>query len=75
MPRKIRELKAELRRAGFQEQRGRAKGSHTFWRHSVGPVHATISGANGDDAQPYQEKHVAEALATVAALQHKEKGR
>jgi hypothetical protein len=32
MPRKIRELKAELRRAGFVERP--AKGSHTFWEHS-----------------------------------------
>ncbi len=73
MPRKIRELKADLRRAGFTELRGRAKGSHTFWTHPAGPVNATISGANGDDAQPYQERHVAEVLAAVRAQQNKEK--
>jgi len=66
VPRKIRELRADLRRAGFEELRGRGDGSHSFWRHRAGPTHATLSGATGADAQPYQEKHVARAIAAAA---------
>ncbi len=73
MPRKVRELRAELRQAGFVKLKGRAKGSHTFWRHPAGPVHATLSGADSADAQAYQEKHVAAALAAV--VQHEERSR
>ena len=69
MPRKIRELRADLRREGFEELRGRGDGSHSFWRHRAGPTHATLSGATGADAQPYQEKHVAQVIAAAAAAQ------
>ncbi|MBF6614072.1 MAG: type II toxin-antitoxin system HicA family toxin [Chloroflexi bacterium] len=57
MPRKIRELKADLSRAGFSSRPG--KGSHTFWSHPllVGE-RITISGSEGDDAKPYQEREL-----------------
>ena len=72
MPRKIRELKADLRRAGFVELPARGHGSHTFWRHAAGPTHATVSGADGADAKAYQEKHVRQAIAAAAAAQQGE---
>lgn len=33
MPRKIRQLMADLQRAGFVEIPSRGKGSHSFWKH------------------------------------------
>ena len=56
MPRKIRELKADLRRAGFVEEPG--KGSHTGWRHPRLADKLTLAGQDGDDAHAYQEKQV-----------------
>ena len=58
MPRKVRELEAELEREGFK--RAPAKGSHRKWVHPKAQV--TVSGKPGDDAQPYQEKLVRAAL-------------
>ena len=51
MPRKIRELKADLRRAGFEQVP--TKSSHTRWRHPLlrGQT-LTLSGADGHDAKP-----------------------
>jgi predicted RNA binding protein YcfA (HicA-like mRNA interferase family) len=65
MPRRIRELKADLVRAGFINRGGR--GSHTNWQHPKLPaIRVTISGGDGDDAQHYQERAVREALAALA---------
>jgi predicted RNA binding protein YcfA (HicA-like mRNA interferase family) len=58
MPRKIRELEAELQRAGFVRVPG--KGSHRKWVHPKARV--TMSGKPGDDAKRYQEKEVREAI-------------
>jgi predicted RNA binding protein YcfA (HicA-like mRNA interferase family) len=55
MPRKIRQLIADLERAGFVNRGG--KGSHRNFRHPKG-MWLTISGQTGEDAQPYQEKQV-----------------
>lgn len=64
MPRKIRELKADLRKAGDNQIPGRGKGSHTWWEHPKVPAYAVDpSGHDGDDAKPYQEKAVHEARA------------
>ncbi len=56
MPQKIRTLLAELSKAGF-EKTGRGKGPHRLYLHPSGVV-VTISGHDGDDAKPYQVKHV-----------------
>jgi predicted RNA binding protein YcfA (HicA-like mRNA interferase family) len=56
MPKKIRELKQLLRRAGFQELPG--KGSHSNWIHSLYLGKITVSGKDGSDAKPYQEKEI-----------------
>lgn len=56
MPRKIRQLKSDQRRAGFYERTDLGKGSHTRWFHTAAPeITVTLSGADGDDAQHYQE--------------------
>lgn len=59
MPRKIRELIADLKRAEFIDRGG--KGSHRNFLHSKG-VRITISGKEGDDVKPYQEKAVRQAI-------------
>ncbi len=60
MPRKIRELIADLERAGFTDRGG--KGSHRNFTHPAVQQVVTISGKSGDDALPYQEKAVKKAL-------------
>lgn len=60
MPRKLRELKAMLRKVGFTCTSG--KGSHTKWRHPRRSKPVVLSGKDGADAKPYQELEVEEAL-------------
>lgn len=62
MPRKVRELIVELQRAGFADRGG--KGSHRNFLHPQG-VRITISGKPSDDAKPYQEKAVRQAIMEV----------
>ncbi len=64
MPKKIRELKAMLKKAGFSEQPG--KGSHTKWLHPLYTGRITLSGKDGNDAKPYQEKEIIEAIRIVS---------
>ncbi len=59
MPRKIRELIRDLERANFVNRGG--KGSHRNFEHSTG-ARVTISGQQGDDARPYQEREVRDAI-------------
>ena len=59
MPPKIRELIANLERSGFINRGG--KGSHRNFEHQKG-IRITISGKSGDDAKPYQEKAVKQAI-------------
>jgi predicted RNA binding protein YcfA (HicA-like mRNA interferase family) len=61
MPKKVRELKAMLRQAGFTEETGR--GSHVnFWFEGVHGTYITICGKDGDDARFYLEKQVRTVL-------------
>jgi predicted RNA binding protein YcfA (HicA-like mRNA interferase family) len=66
MPRKVRQLKADPKQAGFEEHTERGKGSHTVWVHPVTRRRVTISGHDGDDAQHYQERDVREAIREAA---------
>lgn len=63
MPPKIRELKRDLRRAGFENPTDRGKGSHSVW---VDPDESknqvTLSNQDGADAKPYQIKQTKEAI-------------
>ena len=61
MPKKVRELKNILGKAGFKENSG--KGSHTKWSHPLLLWKIVVlSGKDGSDAKPYQEKDVEKAL-------------
>ncbi len=56
MPKKIRELKSMLLKAGFSYRP--AKGSHTIWEHPRIPNKITLCGKDSDDAPRYLEKRV-----------------
>ena len=65
MPRKIRQLKAELRQVGAYQVS--QEGSHTKWKHVSAPkITVILSGHDGDDAKPYQEKAVRDFLVQIA---------
>lgn len=71
MPKKIRELKAMLSKAGFVYRP--AKGSHTFWTHPLIPDEpVTIAGKDGDDAPRYLEKQVNNVLQKLNELEEEE---
>lgn len=61
MPRKLRELIADLEKQGFVNRGG--KGSHRNFTHPRVARPVTISGDAGDDAKKYQEKAVKAAIA------------
>lgn len=62
MPRKVRQLIADLEKAGFENRGG--KGSHRNFTHPLG-LRVTVSGGAGDDAKHYQERDVRRALEAV----------
>jgi predicted RNA binding protein YcfA (HicA-like mRNA interferase family) len=64
MPRKIRQLIAELEGEGFVNRGG--KGSHRNFEHPKGP-RVTLSGHPGDDAKHYQEKDVRRSVREAKA--------
>ena len=59
MPRKLRQLIADLEKVGFVNRGG--KGSHRNFIHPQG-LRVLMSGNSGDDAKHYQEKDVADEL-------------
>jgi predicted RNA binding protein YcfA (HicA-like mRNA interferase family) len=65
MPPKIRDLVADLERAGFIDRGG--KGSHRNFVHPKVSEPVTISGKLGDDAKPYQIKAVKSAVEKAKA--------
>jgi predicted RNA binding protein YcfA (HicA-like mRNA interferase family) len=66
MPKKIRELKSLLLKAGFVGESG--KGSHTKWSHPLLSGKLTLSGKDGSDAKAYQEQDIDKALKQIAAI-------
>ncbi len=60
MPRKIRELIADLEAAGFQNRGGKC--SHRNFVHPKVVKPITLSGKAGDDAKKYQERAVSKAI-------------
>ncbi|MEO1764038.1 MAG: type II toxin-antitoxin system HicA family toxin [Cyanobacteria bacterium J06629_18] len=70
MPKKIRELKSLLLKAGFTYKP--AKGSHTKWKHPELSKAIIIPGKDGDDAKTYLEKQVNESLEQLKKLQEEE---
>jgi predicted RNA binding protein YcfA (HicA-like mRNA interferase family) len=69
MPRKIRELKAQIEREGFVYLPKRGKGSHERWRHPLLRKTLTIPGKNGDDVPLYLEKQLEKLLTELRKLQ------
>ena len=67
MPKKIRELKSLLLKAGFTYRPG--KGSHSKWFHPKLANAIIIPGKDGSDAKPYLEKQVNEALETLKKIE------
>jgi predicted RNA binding protein YcfA (HicA-like mRNA interferase family) len=65
MPRKVRQLIADLETAGFMRTAG-GKGSHRKFRHPRFAGSVILSGQDGDDAHPYQEKQVRNAIREVS---------
>ncbi|MBX9742308.1 MAG: hypothetical protein K2W99_02025 [Chthoniobacterales bacterium] len=63
MPRKIRQLIADLKKAGFVNRGG--KGSHRNFVHPRG-LTMTLSGKEGDNALHYKEKNVKQAIKEVS---------
>jgi predicted RNA binding protein YcfA (HicA-like mRNA interferase family) len=73
VPRKIRQLKVDLRRAGFASDPGRGKGRHTAWVHQPDTgIKVTLSGHDGDDAKHYRER---EGRDTIDRARAKEESR
>ncbi len=64
MPRKVRDLVHDLQQAGFYEIAG-GKGSHRKYTHARYRGAVTLSGKPNDDAKPYQEKQVRQAIEEV----------
>ena len=65
MPRKIRQLKADLRHAGAAEVSH--EGSHAKWKHVLVPdLEVVLAGSDGADAKPYQERQVRTLLQRIA---------
>ena len=62
MPRKVRQLIADLEEVGFVNRGG--KGSHRNFTHPQG-LRVTLSSGAGDDAKHYQERDVRRALDAV----------
>jgi predicted RNA binding protein YcfA (HicA-like mRNA interferase family) len=71
VPKKIRELKSLLLKAGFTIEPG--KGSHTKWSHLLLLGKLTLSGKDGDDAKFYQEKDVDAALKRLEQAKREDK--
>ena len=72
MPRKVRELEADLRREGAVVQPG--KGSHRKYTHPLTQGHVSISGSSGDDENKYQERDVRTFIERIREAMRKQKG-
>ena len=60
MPRKVRDLIRDLKKAGFSDKGG--KGSHRNFVHPRATKPVTLSGHENDDAKRYQEHAVRLAI-------------
>ena len=73
MPRKIRQLRSDLQRAGFYLDH--QTGSHQIWKHSlISGVSVNLVGKDSADAKLYQEREIQEALRKLQEIQ-KQRGR
>ncbi|NDJ16079.1 type II toxin-antitoxin system HicA family toxin [Myxacorys almedinensis] len=70
MPRKIREIKKLLLKAGFDHWQG--KGSHQIWKHPHLKEKIVIAKKDGADAPSYLEKQVDRALRQIGENENPE---
>ena len=72
MPRKLRQLRADLKKAGWYK--ARQVGSHEQWKHPLLPnALIPLAGHDGDDADQYQERDIRKGV--QAAHDAEKKGR
>lgn len=70
MPRKLRELRADLQRNGWRIDR--QTGSHQIWEHPLVPnVEINLAGSDGTDAHRYQERDVSSGVRLARAAQRR----
>ncbi len=72
MPRKIRQLKAQIGHEGFVYLPKRGKGSHERWRHPLLRKTLTIPGKDGDDVPLYLEKQLVKLLTLLQESREEE---
>lgn len=73
MPRKLRELRQDLRRAGFYLDH--QTGSHQVWKHdALSGAQVNLAGKDGADAKRYQERDVTETIIRVKTAEMDGKG-
>ncbi len=72
MPRKVRELKSQIKREGFIYLPKRGKGSHERWQHPLLRKTLTVPGKDGDDVPLYLEKQLAKLLTALEELREDE---
>ncbi len=73
MPRKLRQWRADLQRAGFYLDH--QTGSHQIWKHPlIAGISVNIVGKDSADAKPYQERDIQEALRKLQKVR-KQQGR
>ena len=65
VPRKVRDLIKDLRKAGFEPVAGAGRGSHRKFFHANFPGAVTLSGKDNADAKSYQEKAIKKAVEAV----------
>ena len=65
MPKKVRELKAMLLKAGFESMPKRGKGSHAIYQYPGTTIRVNLPGKDGSDAKAYSEKQVKQAIKRV----------
>jgi hypothetical protein len=71
MPRKLRQLRADLREAQFSVDH--QTGSHQIWKHRLLPgISVNLAGSDGADAKPYQEVQVRRALQALRDAQERQ---
>ena len=62
MPKKVRELKAMLTKAGFVLMPKRGKGSHAIYQYPKTTIRVNVPGKDSSDAKLYLEKQVKQAI-------------
>lgn len=68
MPRKLRQLRADLKAAGAYI--ATQEGSHQKWRHPKVTAWIELAGNDGKDAKYYQERQVKEFIRLIREAQN-----